>query len=78
MSPREWDALSWWEQRLYLDGFEQEEIITRRTGTRPSDVVDERVHKDGGTTITERTHRMTAGMESGELEAFGLTTRRLN
>lgn len=78
MGPREWDALAWWEQRLYLDGFEQEEIITRRTGTRPADVVSEKVRREGGTTITDRTHRMTAGMEPGELEAFGLTTRRLN
>jgi hypothetical protein len=32
MTRAEWDTLEWWEQRLYLEGFEDEGLIRRGDG----------------------------------------------
>lgn len=38
ISPGEWKSLPWWERKVYLDGFEQEEII--KTTRRPEDLTN--------------------------------------
>jgi len=77
MSPREWDALAWWEQRMYLEGYEEEGLIEPGDGSADPTVVNERVHHSGGTTITERRHHATFSGQPGELTAFGFTERTL-
>lgn len=71
MSPSEWDGLAWWEQQMYLEGFEDEGLVERRDGTDQT-VVSEEVHRSGGTTVTERHHETTFSMMPGEMAAFGL------
>lgn len=76
MSPAEWDGLAWWQQMMYLDGFEWEGIVTRSDGDDPRGEVTA-VHQSGGTTITERRASATFSGEPGEMEAFGIRTRKL-
>lgn len=56
---------------MYLDGFVEEGILTRGDdGGEPGSRVTA-VHRDGGTTITEREATATFSGEPGEMESFG-------
>lgn len=57
---------------MYLDGFEQEELVSR-TGEIDSTVVSSEVHRSGGTTITDRKHAtQILDGTPGEFAAFGV------
>ena len=61
---------------MYLDGYEEEGLITRSTSTDPT-VVSESQHRSGGSTITDRKHHIGSSLVEGELTAFGLREQRL-
>ena len=77
MATSEWDALAWWEQKMYLEGFEDEGLVQAASGTNDPTVKSEQVHQSGGTTITEREHGATFSGIPGEMSAFGLPERTL-
>lgn len=77
MTPQEWDGLAWWEQQMYLEGYEDEGLVEQRAGSEDSSLVDEQVHQSGGTTITERKHEAKFSLVPGEMAAFGIPERTL-
>jgi len=89
MSPREWDTIPWHERQMYLEGYEAEGLVRDADdsplpyspGSRPStpagELLDQRVHKDGDTTITERDTYHTAAGEPGEFAGSGFAVQRL-
>jgi hypothetical protein len=77
MGPPEWDALPWWQQKVYLEGFVDEGLLTTREGASDPTVKSEKVHQSGGTTITEREHSATFSGVPGELAAFGINEQTL-
>lgn len=77
LSPPEWDRLAWWHQKVYLDGFEEEGILTTREGPSDSTVKSEKVHQTGSTTITEREHSTVFSGQPGEMAAFGIAEQTL-
>lgn len=78
MGPEEWDALAWWKQAMYLEGYEEEGIVGRGAdGGQDPSIRSEQVHQSGGTTITERHHESTFSGQPGEFAAFGIPERSL-
>ena len=77
MSPAEWDALAWWEQKMYLDGYTWEGLIERTDSAEDPTVVAAQVHQEGSTTVTDRQHAATFSGAPGEMAAFGIPEQRL-
>ena len=79
LSPQAWDGLPWWEQRLYLEGYEWEELIERQSGVSTDPTVTSReVHRSGNTTITDTKHALTFSNEEGELAFLpGIAVNRI-
>lgn len=79
LTPAGWDALAWWEQKAYLEGFEEEGLISSAgTGGRADPtLVDEKVRKSGNTTVIDRKHEATFSMIPGEMAAFGIPERTI-
>lgn len=72
LSADEWDALPWWLQRTYFEGYEWEGLIERTTGSTDPTVVSTEVHRSGGTTITDSKHHATFDGTPGEFVTFGI------
>ena len=54
-SVSDWRSLSWWEQRLYLEGLEADgKIQFIAPGIEGDAIQDQRVYTEGSATITER------------------------
>lgn len=76
MTVAEWDALAWWQQQMYLDGFEGEGLV-KSADDDDSTLVSEEVHQSGGTTIVDRQHTAIFSGLPGEMSAFGIPERSL-
>lgn len=77
LSTKAWDALEWWERRLYMEGYEDEGLVGYEDSAPDPTVTREESHSNGGTTITERDHHVTLSGEPGEFTAFGIPERQL-
>lgn len=62
MTPREWDELPWWVQRVYLEGFQAEGFLSDGTTPKAGTVDD--------------FHGALSG-QPGELSALGFTEQTL-
>lgn len=69
LSPAEYDALPWWERRLYLEGFREERLVndgsgsSAPSGSSPSEPAENRVLTD------------LSGAQSGEFARMGFRER---
>lgn len=70
MSPREWEEAPWWEQRLLIEGLQDQEII----GTPDDADPDVTVEKQGSTTITNRKTVVDMADDAFDPAAFGFST----
>lgn len=80
LSTAEWDRLAWWEQQMYVEGYEWEGLVEMSgddPGPAGSRLVAQEVHRSGGTTITDQKFETTFSLAPGEVGAFGLTERSL-
>ena len=75
MTPEEWDGLPWWQQRLYVEGYEQEGLVESSEGgsaSRDQGLVNESSSRSGGSTITDRSYHAAFSGVPGEMAAFGI------
>jgi hypothetical protein len=74
MSPREWDGLPWWEQRLYFEGYEWEGLI-ERSGAASDDpnVVSQKTYSQpDGTKVTDTKTAQVLDFTPGAFTSYGI------
>lgn len=78
MDPGSWDALPWWQQRMYLEGYEWEGLVESPDGgPQDSNVVDQQVHYEGGNKVTDTTTEEKFSLVAGEFTAAGFTEQTM-
>lgn len=64
MSPEQWDALAWWQQRMYVEGYEWEGLIEPSDGSTAPSTASPGVPR-------EQKASATFSGAPGEMSAFG-------
>jgi hypothetical protein len=74
MSPEAWDGLPWWEQKMYLDGYEWEGLI-ERSGSVSTDpnVVSQKTYRTAeGTSVTDTKTAQVLDFTPGAFANYGI------
>ena len=73
LSPEAWDALPWWEQKVYVDGYEWEGLIERSPASDDPNIVSQQTYRTAeGTKVTDTQTAQVLDFTPGAFSTFGI------